>query len=441
MPKGEKSKLFIGEKMSKILGVNIDSGSVSVSLMDSRFRSVKRVKFERLVLPEGREDRNRKMTEILADFRKDYKPAGAVIGLPLQYFSWRTIEVVSMKRPDMQKALYYELEKYLPLPMDEYIFDFIVTGAGKTGPNMARVFVFSIKRDVLNEILNPVKDAELDILSVRCSTIDTLSGVLELSGEKHLDGVFLNTADNTCEIAALYDSMPVLFKKVPINADIAEEVAALSLQHPGRLYIAGSLPQSVAGKFNGIKCQISVPDQIVSSFVKKTGFDLNFLPEELVKEKKDYYPYIIGSLAAAAVMFFLLSGLVGYYKDWHAVTRVEKKIAKMQRRASGLLEAQKKLDFLQNDRRALLEFQSRSNQSIRTLSVLSRTLPPEAWLISLVIDDKGKIEMEGFSSKTADFVVALEESKAFRNISFSAPIISKDREERFALKMEVQNLE
>jgi hypothetical protein len=46
--------------------------------------------------------------------------------------------------------------------------------------------------------------------------------------------------------------------------------------------------------------------------------------------------------------------------------------------------------------------------------------------------------MEGFASRTSDLVVALEKSKAFKNISFSAPIISRDRQERFALKMEVE---
>ena len=44
--------------------------------------------------------------------------------------------------------------------------------------------------------------------------------------------------------------------------------------------------------------------------------------------------------------------------------------------------------------------------------------------------------MEGFSPMTADLIVALEKSKAFKNIAFSAPIISKDKVERFALKME-----
>ena len=426
--------------MSKILGVNIDSGSLSVSLMDSGIRSAKQLKSVRTILPGVREERGSVITETLAEWQKTYRPAGAVIGLPLQFFSWRTIEMVAMKRADMQKALFYELEKYFPLPMDEYIFDFIVTGSGKIDANMVRVLVLSIKREVLGEILKAVKEAGVDVLSVRCSTTDILGGVMEISGEKNISGMFLNSSDEAYEIAALQDSMPLYLKRVSKADNIAEEISMLSAQYPGRLYITGTMDQSVAGKLNGKKIQVSVPDLLVTAFRRKKIFDLNFIPEELVKEKKDYYPQVIGGLAAAAIMLFLATGAVTYFKDRHALAVVEAKISGIESRASGILEAQKKLDLLQNDRSALLEFQNKSNQPIKVLTALSKTMPMDAWLVTISVDDKGKIEMEGFSSGTADFVVSLEKSKAFKNIMFSAPIITKDKEERFALKMEVDDL-
>ncbi len=85
-----------------------------------------------------------------------------------------------------------------------------------------------------------------------------------------------------------------------------------------------------------------------------------------------------------------------------------------------------------------MDFQNRSNMSIRILNTLSKILPTDSWIINLSVDDKGRVEMEGFTKKTAGLVLALEKSKAFKNISFSAPIIAKDSEERFALKMEVE---
>jgi Tfp pilus assembly protein PilN len=277
----------------------------------------------------------------------------------------------------------------------------------------------------------------MEILSVRCSTTDILCGVMDIAGEKRLEGISVNATDDAYEIAGLHDSRPVYMKRVSKTADVKDEIDMLAIQYPGRLYVTGPMEQAVTGKFNSRKFQVLTPDLLAASFVKKTPLNLNFLPDELIKEKKDYYPYISGGLAAATILVFLLTGVVTWYKDRHALGEIKSKIAAIKSKASGIIEAQKKLDLLQNDRRVLLDFQNRSNLPVRVLSTLSKALPSDAWLMNLSIDDKGKVEMEGFTKKTANLVVALEKSKAFNNISFSAPIISKDREERFALKMEV----
>jgi Tfp pilus assembly protein PilN len=424
--------------MPKILGVNIDSGSLNVSLIDSKFRSVKHIKTERVLLPGTKEEKDIVMAAALTKWQKEYTPKGAVIGLTLQNFSWRTVEMLSMKRADMHKALLFELEKYLPLPVDEYMYDFLVTGTGLTGPNMVKLLVFSIKKEVLNALLNIVKETGLEILSVRCSTIDILAGVMDISGKKKLDGVFVNSADDAYEIAGLHDSMPVYMKRVPKAAEVKDEIEGLIVGYPGGLYAAGPIEQSVIGNFDSRKFQLLVPDLLASSFVKKTQLNLNFLPHEFVKPKKDYYPYIIGGLAAATVLIFFLTGVITYYKERRASERIEARISSIKRKASGIIEAQKKMDLLQNDRKILFDFQNRSNRPVRILSTLSRILPVNAWLINFSIDDKGRVEIEGFSPMTADLILALEKSKAFKNITFSAPIISKDKVERFALKMEVE---
>ena len=424
--------------MPKILGVSIDSGSVNASLINSLFGSVKHIKSERAVLPENREERSSVLTATLAKWQKEHMPAGVVIGLPLQNFFWRTIEMPSMKRGDMTRALSFELEKYLPLPMEEYIYDFLVTGNVKTTPNMVKILVFSIKKEILNGLLKIVKEAGMEILAVRCSTADILCGVMDIAGEKKLEGIFVNSTDDSYEIAGLYNSTPVYLKRVPKAADLKDEIETLAMDYPGRLYVAGPVEQSVTGKFNSRKFQVLTPDLLAASVVKKTYLNLNFLPNEFIKQKKDYYPFIIGGLAAAVILVFFLTGVIAYYKERRALEKIEAKISAIRSKATGGVEARKKLDVLKNSRSVFFEFQNKSNFPVSVLATLSRTLPNDAWLINLSIDDKGKVEMEGFASKTADLVVALEQSKVFKNVSFSAPIISRDGQERFSLKMEVE---
>ena len=74
----------------------------------------------------------------------------------------------------------------------------------------------------------------------------------------------------------------------------------------------------------------------------------------------------------------------------------------------------------------------------RVLKDLTKVVPDNAWIINLVVDEKGLVEIEGFSRKTSDLVTALDKSKLFANIAFTAPILSRDGEERFSLKFEVR---
>jgi Tfp pilus assembly protein PilN len=261
---------------------------------------------------------------------------------------------------------------------------------------------------------------------------------MDIAAEKKLEGIFVNATDDAYEIAGLHNSMPVFLKRVPKTDDLKDELEELAIHYPGQLYVTGPMEQSVISRFNSRKFQLLSPDLLVSSFVKKKCLDLNFLPHELIKQKKDYYPYIIGGVAALTVLVFLVTGIIAWYKVRSATERVESKISAIKGKASGVIEAQKKLDLLQKDRSVLMDFQSQSNLPVKVLSTLSKTLPMDAWLINISIDDKGNVEIEGFASRTADLVVALEKSKAFKNISFSAPIISRDSQERFALKMEVE---
>jgi Tfp pilus assembly protein PilN len=150
-----------------------------------------------------------------------------------------------------------------------------------------------------------------------------------------------------------------------------------------------------------------------------------------------YYPQAVAGLVGFALIFYLLTGLLIFYKDYTALKDVEEKRAAIRSRASGMLEAKKKLDLLSGDHQALSGFLGRSTMAARVMSSLSTVLPKEAWLISLTVDDKGAIEIEGFTNRTAALIMALEKSRKFRNVSYTAPIITKDGEERFALKLEV----
>ncbi|MBI5632209.1 MAG: PilN domain-containing protein [Nitrospirae bacterium] len=419
--------------MPRLLGLDIDSKYIRMSVADRRLKSITYLRSEGIGLPGDREAGNRALSDALQQWKKDYAPSGVVVGLSLQLFTCKLLDMPAMGREDMRKALLFELEKHLPLAVDEYLFDFLML---KTGNGM-KTLVFSIKKDAVSALMKLISDAGMEVASVRCRVADVLNSMIGISGEKNMKGIFVLATDDAYEIVGLEDSLPRSMKRISAGSDLAEALEVFRTAYPGKVYCSGPVDQLIAEHFAMTKSQITVPNALIFSFVHKTRLNLEFIPRELIKQKKDLYPYLIGGLAAAALCLYLLTGFVVYYKDARALSKIESRTETIKSKASGVIEARKKLEALQDDRKTLLAFQNRSNLATRVLKDLTKIVPDNAWIINLVVDEKGLVEIEGFSRKTSDLVMALDSSKLFKNIAFAAPILSRDGEERFSLKFEV----
>lgn len=420
--------------MSRIAGVNLTQNSLGGCVADLRFRALKPLRQEDVPLPVDRAARNEAIAGVFQRWKKDLGPEGLVIGLPLQGFSHQLIDMPSMGRSDMRNALLFELEKYLPLPVEEYYFDFM-TMPGEQG--RIKAAVFSVRKEPVDDMVSLARDAGLDIIAVRSSFLSALRGLAEVHGEKNLNGLFVHAAEDAVEIAALSHAVPVFLKILPRDGDLLPAMERLAAQYPGKIYFAGSDEAFLGNRFTLIKVHLRIPHLLAASAMKKSRFDLDLLAAGGQERMGRYYPQAVAGLASFALIFYLLTGLLIFYKDYAALKDVEGKRAAIRSRASGMLEAKKKLDLLSGDHRALSDFLGRSTMAARVMGSLSAILPKEAWLISLTVDDKGAIEIEGFTGRTAALIMALEKSHKFRNVSYTAPIITKDGEERFALKMEV----
>ena len=407
---------------------------LGLELVESGLTVKKTVKSESIVLPAGKEARADALSGALARWKKEFGPEGAVIGLPLQRFSHQVVEMPAMKRDDLKKALMFELEKYLPLPVDEYLFDF-VTGPVEAG--RMKVLVVAIRKEVVREATNTVSAAGIPVSSVRCSAMIALRSLLDLSGQKSVSGLFVHASAAGYEVAGMKNSCPLYLKAFPKDADLSRELDRLAALYPGRVYFLGNVGQAAGERSGAVKFPSVPPGALAFSAGRKHELLLEFLPEDLARAAADPYPWLIGGLAAASLVVFLLTGATSYFKEWNALRKVEAKRAAVHARAAGLIAERKKLDVLRTDGKMLRDFRGKSNLAIRAMSELSEVLPKEAWLINLSVDDKGKVEIEGFTAKTSAVVAALEKSKVFTNVAFSAPILAREGEERFALSMEV----
>lgn len=424
--------------MQKIAAVDLRQTGLSLCLAESRFRSLRPAGYEDVALPPEAGARNDALAAVLGRLKKEKGAEGLVLGLPLQSFSHQLVDMPSMGRDDMRHALVFELEKYLPLDVDEYYFDFITT-PGEKGRTSA--VVFAIRKGPVDELLKLARDAGLDIIAVRSSFLAALRGLGGTYSEKELNGIFVHVTADAVEMAGLRNGVPVYMKALPRRTDLLQVIESLSQQYPGRVFFDGSDDSVPGGRLTVTRVHLRIPQLLALSAVRKSRLDLELMPGAGAGRQLDYYPHAIAGIASAALIFHLLTGLLIFYKDYRALRETEAARAAIRSRAAAILESKKKSDLLESDRGLLSDFQRSSTVAARAMSRLSSGLPKEAWLISMTVDDKGRIEVEGFTRRTPALVMDLEKSHLFKNVSYTAPIITKDGEERFALRMEVAALD
>ncbi len=416
----------------RVAGVSLEDSFLKISIVDKKFGFIKPVKSEEIKLPLSEQERLSVIKETFQKLKEKHKTDNVVIGLNLNNFSHHVIDMPSLARADMRNALLYELERYLPMPPEEYIYDFFII---EKVSRRTRILVFSIRKDLVDGILNAVRDSGLNLAAIRCSFIEAINEFITTG--KIRDAIFVFATEDNYHIAGLKGQMPALFRTILKGKDIISEIEKLTESFSGGIYISGASEPVLLDKINAKTFPLSLPNAIALSVLRKQRFKFNFLPADFLPEKKDYYPYAIGALTSLAVILFFFTGLYSYYKDYSALSSVEKKIAQIKERASGLLDARKKLESIHEKRKFLHDFQGKRNLNIKVLTELSRIMPKDAWLTGMSVDEKGRVEIEGFANRAANIIEPLNKSKLFKKVEFAAPIVSQDGKERFSIRMEI----
>jgi Tfp pilus assembly protein PilN len=424
--------------MRKVTGVSLDAKTVQISVVERMMGTERPVKSDLRQLPEDTEKRPLFVKDSFEYVATEYHPDGIVLSLAADLFMFHFPELPLVKKSEIRDALPYELEKYLPLPVDEYIFDYAILSQG---PDRTKLLAVSVKREQLKSLLDIVSGLGMNIIAVRCSVIEAFKEFIMDVKVRNIQGIFINCMDSAFEIVGFRDSMPVLCRTLRNDRDLVRETEALLPLFPDGVFITGKTDALIAEKLNARTVPLSLAYVIASNAEKRHSLSLNFLPPELRRKKTDYYPYLLGGTAAATLLLFFLTAPLSYYKAQKTLGSIEERIQTIKKQASGIIELKRNLESVQTDRKFLAEIKIKSNIPQKVIRALSDMLPKNTWLTSLSVDDKGRIEMEGFTKKASELVLLLENSGFFKNVYLSEPInIREGEDEKFSIKMEAAGI-
>ena len=377
-------------------------------------------------------ERNREViVGTLNDMKEKYRLRHAEVYLPFFMCLSNILDLPFTKKTDIGDALVFQLEDVLPLPLEEYVYDFNIIAKDRTS---SKVLALCVRKDIVTDISDMIASAGLTVASVRCGFMGDLSAVY--GGRKKQSFLFVNIEAGDIYMAVVRGGTCIALKHLG-NADrLGSEIESIRDIHDIRdVFLTGDVTDS-------IRTDTGVSSINVQDGARRIIINSPFVFEFLKPGTGFNYRYSFWRFAAVAAAVSAIMIIAGYfipvYRDYSALNNVNTRIMDIKKEASGLITKRKELDMAVKRLKFLRGKQARRTLDLNIMSEISRILPKDAWVISFNVDEKGFIELKGFSDNPSEVVEKLEQSKMFRNVGFSAPIIKAGGNTRYSVKMELE---
>ena len=418
----------------RLAGLNIESGTVRAAIINrlpGRTSLVRSTAFE--FQDANETGRTEAFTSILEHLRDEDGIRGIVVGIGMTAFTHNFISLPLVKRSDIIHALGFELEKHLPLPPDEYLYDFVTVSRSEEGSNL---LVLAALRSKLDWISKACEAAGLVLIGIRCTPVEAMN---EFASANEADGVlFTYRGHDATSLFGMRATAPVELKVTRKGSRVSTDMMTLPGQYDGGSFSASEPDGEALAGSNYTELDYDIPRILAASASRKRRFDMQFVSgpgRSVAPLWQQQAPLVLGVLC---VLIFLLTSVVSYYKDSSAMSYITSELEDVQQQSESLLGIREELDSINARMDYLTGFRSKRGLRILALRELSVRLPETAWLTSLSIDEQGKVQIQGYASRASEIIRPLDASKLFKNVEFSSPVTIANDRERFSIRMEME---
>ena len=436
--------------MSDIVGIALRDGQVDVVALRRRFGAKRLLTAFTVAADE----------DAAGTIRRELREAGvrarrAQIGLPRRAVVAKPVELPVVPGADLRRMVGFELERHLPFPPADALFDFEVL-PGEAG-RPVRVLLVAVERRSQERLRQLARDAGL---VPRLVGVAIHSLARSLTGEPATGRIVSWLDASEAELAVVVHGRVVASRQFPVpedaeprrqrlEAEIGRTLAALSeadRREVAEIVVGGLHPPALAVDGLPVRVGIDPPPDFLA--VDPTSLPAlavalerpgrkppvaNLLPDEL-RPRPVPWP-----LAATAALAFLALGIgaaipaVTFVKERQALAALDARIARL---APKVQRAERLAAEVERARRELTTLRSFEEQGLHPLPVLREltdTLPGDAWLTNLSVDRSG-LELAGFANAASQLIPLLEASPALERVEFTSPVTKGRDREQFRLR-------
>lgn len=166
-------------------------------------------------------DKHADYAEALADFFSEvgFDTANVVVSLPEHEVFVRTIQVPHMSDKDLQKAIQFEAEQYIPLPIKEVSLSYQILEPTGTDRNKMDVLLVAAKNTIVQRYIAVLKKAGLITLALEPETISMARSLKDAFSAEVAASVIVSVNTANTLIVITYKGAVRLTRSIPIGGE------------------------------------------------------------------------------------------------------------------------------------------------------------------------------------------------------------------------------
>lgn len=447
------------------LGIDIQDHSVSFAYLKASFKGVRLAAYATYPIEEeiSLKEKVGLVVGLIRDFlrKNNISPTAVFLGMPRDVAILRYVEFPLAVKENLRDTLGYEMEKYIPLPVNDIYFDYQIVAEDKDSGKL-KLLLVAAKKETVDLYLDLAAHIGVGISGIEISSTAVANYFASQEGRDAKNRrAFIYLTEDHLEINLLADRF-LTYSRSVTRGGWGDNLPERLLQELQKLKRGlGEDHGWLETVLCGSKADLEMLDHFrneedldlhpvdlskagIPSFamipayglalkgIKKVPMEINLLPMELRRKpsKIAYYTMVVlaGLLLLSAFSWGGGNILRHKLRLDHLDTEI-KRLSSEIKKVDQLRTEGKKIE----DRIYYLDTLAQAGVPVlEILKELSERIPENAWVRHFSFSEKG-IQIEGQAGSASELIPLLEASPLFGDVEFLSAITKRDGKERFKI--------
>ncbi len=411
------------------------SGTIIVKFTDGNCYIIveKKAKPLRIEDPIALKEEN-SQEEIISKLKglsSEYDIQDSIILTSFRYCSSGLVTLPVKQRMDIESALPFELEKKLPLPINDYSITFDIIEKQK---NSSTVLYCTILQRQIQLYRSIVEKAGLQLKSLRVGFFEVFKAFVSKRLTGLRDYVIVYKEDDKYCLANIVDKKIVSIRHIKSEKQLVFEIQESDSLSEKAVFFINCDTLNI----EGVRVQkVEISDHELLRVLSHRKPPLIDFTSTYSEQQQLKYNYSVVLLLVLTIVLFLSSYLIPYFIDVSTLDKINSEINSIKSKAADVISMNRELQSLKEKIREYEEIKSRALVPVEALNVLTEKIPEHTWLYNFKYN-KQYFEIQGLSDSATDLIKPLEDGPLFKKVRFTSPIVTRNKKDRFRIRMELE---